>query len=143
MTRAQLIWHLVCILFMPFTFMMARPTSIGRKVQSRIKASVLRTEGSALDPDRRQPNRGTMWNPGVVDAVVTQAITNSIGTAYGFGKAQIYIDVTNTTAGTTDLAYPDPVDVLNWSANSGTISIGVHIGIYWRNGRWRLAWNDC
>jgi hypothetical protein len=124
---------------------MSKPTSIGKKVQSRIKASVLRTEGAVLDPDRRGPGRTAHWNPGVLEAIVTTAITAASGTTYGKGNATIQIDSLSGvtyTAGANS-AYATGILILNWLQNTGTIAIGTHITVYWANGNYRLLTADC
>lgn len=126
-------------------FLMAAPISIGARVQDRLKATVLGFEGMVNYRDHRQPNRGTMWNPGVLEAIVTTAITAASGTTYGKGNATIQIDTLSGvtyTAGANP-AYATGILVLNWLQNSGTIAIGTHITVYWANGNYRLLTADC
>lgn len=127
---------------------MSKPTSIGKKVQSRIKASVLRTEGASLDPDRRGPGRSAHWNPGTVEAITTSTITAATVAAgvvtYGQGTAQILIDdPADSTKSIHDPAYPSTVTVYSISTTTGGVASGTNVCLGWRNGRWCLISVDC
>lgn len=108
----------------------------------QIVDTVIRVRGEPRTGKNSDSYPVSTWNPGVVDAIVTTAITAASGTTYGSGACQIYIDNNNGTA-ITDPAYPSPVSVLNWSQNTGTIAVNTHVEIGWRNGGWRLIVKDC
>jgi hypothetical protein len=115
--------------------------TFGGKAVKRISDTVKRVEGTPFgEPDQRRTP--APWNPGIMDAVVTTAITECSGNNYGVGYAQIKIDDDSDVA-QIDPAYPDPVRVLNWSETSGTIAIGKHIKVNWRNGKFGLVVRDC
>ena len=78
----------------------------------------------------------------VCEAIVTTPITACSGLVYGYGQAQIYIDDGNGNA-IVDNTYPEPVTVLNFLQNSGTIGMNKHVYIAQRNGGWRLISGDC
>lgn len=118
-----------------------RPIGFGRRAVRRITDAVRRVEA--------QPFGGTTtgggtrpWNPGVLDAIVTTAITKCVGTAYGVGYARVKIDDGSDNA-IDDPAYPDDVRVLNWSEGFGPIAVDKHIKINWRNGKFSLVSGDC
>ena len=121
--------------------------TFGKPAVERIKAAVLKSERSP--PTRPDQGGPRLWNPGILEAIVTTAITPASVAggvvAYGKGKAQIIID--HTVAGTTnsihDPSFPNPVDVLSTSTTIGGVPVGTNIGVFWRNGRWGLAFVDC
>lgn len=83
-----------------------------------------------------------LWNPGVMEAIVTSAISAASGTTYGTGQAQIKVDNGSGVA-IDDPNYPIPVAVTNWYTGSGTVAINTHIFICWRQGGFRLLGADC
>jgi hypothetical protein len=120
----------------------------GLKAAERIRAATLRVERTPYaGDDKSRP--ATLWNMGVIEGVVTTAITpfNSSASTYGQGYVQPYIDTfnsnTNSYAAGADPAFPSPVLTLNWFANSGTVAVNTHVQIAWRNGNWRYAGGDC
>jgi hypothetical protein len=115
----------------------------GEEAARRIGAVVRRVEASPQFGAGGPPGGPRMWNPGVLDAVVTTAITQSSGSgAYGGGAARIQVD-DDSGARIDDPAYPDPVSVKNPYTGSGTIAVGKHITISWRNRGWLLVGSDC
>lgn len=113
----------------------------GQRAARRIRDSVLRTEAMTFGTGG-QRGAPRMWNPGVLEAIVTTAITAASGTTYGTGAAQIKVD-DGSGAAIDDPTYSVPVTVMNWYTGSGTVAINTHIFICWRNGGWRLLGADC
>ncbi len=124
--------------------MPSRRIIFGETAAQRIVNTVRRVEGSPTFGDRGGAGGPRLWNPGTLEAIVTTAITACSGTTYGAGEAQIYIDDPDDPDNAiADPAYPDPVAVKNWLVSSGTVAIGKHVNIGWRNGGWRLISGDC
>lgn len=116
----------------------------GRPAAERIKRSVLKTERPEYTNGQNLAGP-RVWTPGVMEAVVTTAITACVGTTYGKGNATIQIDSLSgsTFTAAANPAYAAGILVLNWYVNSGTIAIGTHITVYWYNGNFRLLTADC
>lgn len=123
--------------------MASRRIIFGETAAGRIASAVKRVEASPYFNGGGPPGGPRLWNPGVLEAVVTTAITACSGTTYGTGQAQIKIDNDAGTDAIDDPSYPDPVDVKNWLVSSGTVAIGKHVNVGWRNGGWRLISGDC
>lgn len=118
--------------------------TLGPAAAAQIAEIVRRVNGQIYNQDARQKKRPVIYGAGVsvVDAIVTSAITAASGTTYGSGAAQIYIDNDSGVA-IEDPSYPSPVTVLNWYQNSGTIAIGTHVKLNFRNGKWEFLGGDC
>jgi hypothetical protein len=116
--------------------------SFGQRAAERTKNAVIRIERQTYGGGEAG-QRATVWNPGVIEAVVSTTITACNGNTYGQGNATVYIDNANSV-GITDAAYNSTVVVLNWYVNNGaSIGVNTHIMIGWRNGNWRLVGADC
>jgi hypothetical protein len=125
--------------------MPAPPKRIGQFSEDdarRIAAMVRRLEAAAVLPGAAPPGGPRMWNPGTIGAVVTTAITAGTSSTYGSGAARVKTD-DGSGGKIDDLAYPDPVTVLNGYTASGTIAVGKAITISWRNGKFLLVGCDC
>jgi hypothetical protein len=114
--------------------------------------------GEVVRRVEKQPYRGTpvtqrptVWNPGVIEAIVTSPISACNGTTPGIGQAQPYITTynsnTNTFSAAPDYSYANTnsnsVLVANWSQNSNTIAVNTHVLIGWRNGHFIFVSGDC
>ena len=123
-----------------------RRASFTAQAAGQVKEVARRVQGAYVFPPGAPPGGPRIWNPGMLDAIVTTAITSASGSKYGKGAAQIQIDTPNSgdpPSYENDPAYTAPVEVLCFSENVGTVAVGTHIGVYWRNGKFRLGWVDC
>jgi len=118
-----------------------RPIVFGAKAVERITTAVKRIEKMPYPSDQFMAQRATLWLP-VTEGIVTTAITACSTLTYGTGAVQPYIDNGMGTA-IADPGFPNPVTVLNFLTGTGTIAIGKHVYIFWRNNGWRLLTGDC
>jgi hypothetical protein len=125
--------------------MPAPPRRIGQFSEDdarRIAAMVRRLEAASVLPGAGPPGGPRMWNPAAVPAVVTTAITPSTSGAFGGGQVRIKAD--DGSGGIIDdPAYPDPVNISNFSLTSGTIAVGKRVMAGWRGGKFYLVSQDC
>jgi hypothetical protein len=112
---------------------------------------VRRVREQQYNPDPRQTRRGIFSGvEGIeVEAIVTTAITAATVSGgvitYGVGAAQIVIDhlVSGVAKSMNDPDYPNPVQVLSVSTTTGGVPVNTNVGLFYRNGRWGLAFVDC
>lgn len=126
---------------MPFD----RPRLFDARTARHIIEATERIEAMPYPSRQYIPRTASDYGNAIFDAIVTSAIGQATSTVYGKGNATIQIDTLSgsTYTGGADPAYPAALLVLNWYTNSGTIAIGTHIEIYWRNGNFRLLTADC
>lgn len=121
---------------------MGRRIVFGEDAARRVASATKRVESQPYD-FTGQGKGPRNWTPGILEARVTTAITQATSTDYGIGTAMVQIeDPGNPGKYIDDPTYGD-VDVLNYSKTSGTVGIGVHILIGWRNGKFLLVSRDC
>jgi hypothetical protein len=119
-----------------------RGVIFGEGAARRIASAVKRVESSPVLPGGAGPGGPRLWNPGLLEGVVTSPISAGGPSTYGTGQVQIQTD-NGSGAPIDDPAYPDPVDVLNYFTQTGTIAVDTRVQIAWRNGGWRYAGGDC
>ncbi len=142
-----------------------RPAQFSRRAADRVIDATMRVEAMPYPSRQSTPDTGP-WTTGIIEAIVTTAITAASGTTYGVGAVQPYIPALNSstfnsntnTYSNTYTAVPDysfatfdantnsihnSVVTLNWSQNSNTIAVNTHVLVGWRNGFMEFISGDC
>ena len=123
--------------------------TLGEEAMGQVATTVRQVLNLPANPNGQRPGKGVPWQPGIVDAVVVDAITpfNSTSNTYGQGTVNIYIDQYNSNSSSfqriLDPSYNGSIVILSTSTTTGGVPSGANVGAFWRNGRLGLAFVDC